>query len=184
MKKSIAIFITVLSLCATASAQKIGYIRVDDIVGMMPEVQKVNMDTIGQKFIQDSILPRYNYIQTEYQRKLADLNDTTKPAAIRAEVLKSLQEDKAELDNAQNVIQQAQQYKQNEFLQPFYQKAQKAIDAVAKEKGYAYVLSKESFIVAPETDDLTLSVLAKLNIKLPNQAPPAAAPATKPAVKN
>ncbi len=182
MKKIIIVFVAVFSLCASVNAQKIGYIRVDDVVGMMPEVQKVNMDTIGQKFITDSILPRYNYIQTEYQRKLSDLNDTTKPAAIRAEILKSLQEDKAELDNAQTVIQQAQQYKQNEFLQPFYQKAQKAIDAIAKEKGYAYVLSKDVFVVAPEGDDLTLAVLAKLNIKLPNQA--AAAPATKPAVKN
>ncbi len=179
MKKFITIIVLAAGLInGTAQAQtKIGYIRIDDIVGLMPEVKKVNMDTVGQQYLQDSVLPRYNYIQSEYNRKIADLNDSTKNTlAVRTQILKEMQDDKVELDNAQNVIQQIQQYKQSEFLQPYYEKAKKAINQVAKEKGYLYVMSTESFVVAPEGDDITLAVLAKLNIKLPEQKP-AVAPA-------
>ena len=88
-----------------------------------------------------------------------------------SQILKEMQNDKAELDNASGVIQQVQQYKQQEFLQPYYDKAKKAINQVAKEKGYLYVLTTDSFIVAPEGDDITLAVLTKLNIKLPEQKP-------------
>jgi outer membrane protein len=61
------------------------------------------------------------------------------------------------------------QYKQAEFLQPFYDKAKKTIETVAKEKGYTHVLSTDVFLVAPEGDDMTLAVLAKLNIKVPEK---------------
>ena len=187
MKKFITILVLAIGLVTgTAQAQtKIGYLRIDDIVGLMPEVKAVNMDTVGQKYVTDSVLPRYNYIQSEYNRKISDLNDTAKnPLAVRTQILKEMQDDKTELDNAQSTIQQILQYKQSEFLQPFYEKAKKAINAVAKEKGYVYVLSTETFLVAPETDDLTLLVLAKLNIKLPEQKPAVTPPAgNKPAAK-
>lgn len=176
----------VLLIAGTASAQtKIGYIRIDDIVGLMPELAqtKVNMDTVGQKYVQDSILPRLNYVQSEYQRKLQEYADTTKPKGVRDEILKDLQAYKEELDAADGLIQQVQQYKQQEYLKPYYAKAKKAIDAVAKKKGYTHVMNTEIFLVAPETDDMSLAVLTELGIKLPNQpAAGGAKPAgTKPA---
>jgi outer membrane protein len=180
MKKlQVLAVIAVLMVAGTASAQtKIGYIRIDDIVGLMPELspQKINMDTVGQKYIQDSVLPRYTYLQSEYTRKLTDFNDTTKSAAIREIIFKELQGDKQELDGFDGVVQQVQQFKQQELLKPYYAKAKKAIDAVAKKKGYTHVLSSDIFLVAPEADDISLAVLAELNIKLPNQG----APGTKP----
>lgn len=186
MKKLKLVAVTmVLLIAGTASAQtKIGYIRIDDIVGLMPELakEKVNMDTVGQKYVQDSILPRLNYVQSEYQRKLQDYTDTTKPKGVRDEILKDLQALKEELDGADALIQQVQQYKQQEFLKPHYARAKKAIDAVAKKKGYTHVLNTEVFLVAPEADDMSLAVLAELGIKLPNQPAAGAKPAgTKPA---
>jgi outer membrane protein len=176
MKKILAIFVLAAGLVSgTAHAQtKVGYIRIDDVVGLMPELQpqKVNMDTIGQKYVTDSVLPRYNYIQSEYNRKVGILNDTIKNSlAVRNQILKELQDDQEELNNAQAVIERAMQYKQAEFLKPYYDKAKKAIETVAKEKGYTHVLSTDVFLVAPEADDMTIAVLTKLNIKLPDQKP-------------
>ena len=152
---------------------KIAYIRIDDIVGVMPELapQKVSMDTVGQQYIKDSIMPRLTYVQGEYQRKLQDYADTTKPKGVREQIMKDLQSYKEELDGADALIQQVQQFKQQELLKPYYAKAKKAIEQVAKEKGYTHVLSSDIFLVAPEADDISLLVLAKLNIKLPNQNP-------------
>lgn len=176
MKKLHALIVLAgLLVSGSASAQtKIAYIRIDDIVGVMPELarDKVIIDTVGQQFIRDSIMPRLNYVQSEYQRKLQEYADTTKPKGVREQILRELQNYKDELDAADALIQQEQQIKQQEFLKPYYTKAKKAIEQVAKEKGYTHVLSSDIFLVAPVADDISLLVLDKLNIKLPGQNPP------------
>jgi len=181
MKFAVVLVGLFMSVAATAQT-KIGYIRMEDIVGRLPELssQKVSMDTVGQKYVGDSIMPRLNYAQSEYNRKLQEYTDTTKPKAIRDQILKDLQGLKEELDGADNLIQQVLQYKQQEFLRPYYEKVKKAVDAVAKKKGYTHVLSTDVFLVAPEADDLSLAVLTELNIKLPNQTQPGTTPGKVP----
>jgi outer membrane protein len=186
MKKLHALIVVAgLLIAGSASAQtKIAYIRIDDIVGVMPELgrDKINMDTVGQQYVKDSIMPRLNYVQAEYNRKMTEFSDTVKNSkSVREQILKDIQEYQEELSGADALIQQAQQFKQTELLKPYYAKAKKAIEQVAKEKGYTHVLSSDIFLVAPEADDISLLVLAKLGIKLPNQNPPAGG--TKPPPK-
>jgi outer membrane protein len=188
MKKlKLAIVLAGLFVTVTANAQtKIGYLRIDEIVGLLPELspQKISMDTVGQKYVSDSVMPRLNYAQSEYQRKLQEYTDSTKSKAYRDQVLKDLQGLKEELDGADNLIQQVLQYKQQEFLRPYYAKVKKAVDAVAKKKGYTHVLSTDVFLVAPEADDLSAAVAAELNVKLPTQPlNPAAGTGKPPALK-
>ena len=180
--KKLHVFIAGAGLLITgiASAQtKIAYIRINDIVGVMPELapEKINTDTVGAKFIRDSIMPDIEYKQLEYQRKLQDYNDSTKPKSVREQIAKDLGNLQQELSGVDQYLQQVQEVKLQEFLKPYYTKAKKAIEQVAKEKGYTHVLSSDVFLVAPEADDISLLVLAKLNIKLPNQNPPAKPPA-------
>jgi outer membrane protein len=63
------------------------------------------------------------------------------------------------------------------MLRPYYAKAKQAIEQVAKEKGYTHVMNSDNFLVAPQADDISLLVLAKLNIKLPAQPGGAKPPA-------
>ncbi len=174
MKKMyVIVMAAVLMISAGASAQtKIGYIRINDIVGLMPELapEKVNMDTVGAKFVKDSIMPALNYKQNQYNDKLKEYSDTVKNSAqVRGLIAKELQELQTELNGADSYIQQVLQDRQSLFLQPYYAKAKKAIEQVAKEKGYTHVFSTDVFLIAPEGDDLSLPVLAKLNIKIPTQ---------------
>ena len=53
-----------------------------------------------------------------------------------------------------------------------------------KKKGYTHVLNTDVFLVAPETDDISMAVLAELNIKLPNQPNPDAAKPAAPKAGN
>jgi outer membrane protein len=166
-----------LLVAGTASAQsKFAYIRIDDIVSLMPELapEKVSMDTVGQKFVQDSIMPGLDYKQTEYNDKVKAYSDTTKKLApqVKSLLLKDIQDLQAELSNADSYIQQVLQAKQQEFLRPYYAKAKKAIEAVAKEKGYTHVMNTDVFLVAPEADDISFPVLAKLGIKYEKPTPP------------
>jgi outer membrane protein len=189
--KKLHVFILAAGLLMSAgiSAQtKIAYIRIDDIVGVMPELapEKITMDTVGAQFIKDSIMPALNYKQSQYNdkiKKYSDSTDKTITPQIKALMLKDIQDLQQELGGADQYIQQVQQAKQQEFLRPYYAKAKKAIEQVAKEKGYTHVMSTDIFLVAPEADDISLLVLAKLGIKLPQQEKPATTP-VKPPVKN
>ncbi len=169
---------------------KIGYIRIDDIVGLLPELapEKVNMDTVGAQYVRDSVLPEVEYKREEYNKKLMEYSDSTKKlsAQVKDLMLKDINELQQYLNSVDGGIQQILQAKQQEFLRPFYAKARKAIEAVAKKKGYTHVMNTETFLVAPETDDLSLAVIAELGIKLPEQPKPGTKPAaapTKPAAK-
>ena len=59
-------------MAGSASAQKTGYIRIDDVVRLMPETAKLS--AILESYQKDSLQPRFNYTLTEYQRKDSIVN--------------------------------------------------------------------------------------------------------------
>ncbi|MCW3074070.1 MAG: OmpH family outer membrane protein [Flaviaesturariibacter sp.] len=169
----IAVFSTV-----SASAQKTGYISLDQVVGLMPEVGKI--DTLLQRFQADSLNPQYAYMISEYQRKDSMVNskDSSKtPASVRTIARQEMEGMAYQIQNWQSIVQQAMQGKQGELLDPVYRKVMAALNAVAKENGYSFVINKEQLLVAPPNDDLFPLVAKRLNIKLPaGVGAPAATP--------
>jgi outer membrane protein len=69
------------------------------------------------------------------------------------------------LQGWQQQAQQLYQQKQQELIAPIQKKAVDAVQAVAKENGYAYVLNKEILLSSPPADDLLPLVKKKLGIK-------------------
>ncbi len=167
--KFLLLAVTMLFAVGAFAQTKIGYIRVNDVMGLFPEIQKVKMDTIGQQLVQDSIMPDVNYKQQEYQKKLEELGDTTKPVNVRNLIMADVQKRQAELEDYRNYIQQVYEMAQQQFLQPFYKKVNDAVNAVAKEKGYTHVFSTDVLLVAPEADNLFKLVIDKLGLKIPEQ---------------
>ena len=176
---------TIFTIAGSAAAQKTGYIRVDDVVRLMPETAKVQATL--EKFQSDSLQPRFNYTLSEFQRKdsLVNGKDSLKThAAARAKMREEMQQDMYELQNWQQLSQQMVQNKQEQLLEPIYAKAVTAIQTVAKESGYTYVYTKDALLVAPESDDLLPLVAKKLNLTIPGGAKAAAnRPATPAAGK-
>ena len=72
-----------------------------------------------------------------------------------------------QIQNWQQIVQNAMQGKQSQLLEPVYRKAMNALNQVAKENGYSYVYTKDALLVAPPGDDLLPLVAKKLNIKMP-----------------
>lgn len=178
--KKIRLFILIAVIAfsfTTASAQKSGYISIDQVVSLMPEVKKI--DSLLQKYQADSLNPQFTYMLGEYNRKdsMVNTKDSVKYAAtVRSQVRQELEGLAYQLQNWQTIVQNALQAKQNDLLEPIYVKAMNALNAVAKESGYAYVYNKEALLVAPPGDDLLPLVAKKLNLKLP---PSTAATGTK-----
>ena len=168
MKKILSVIaVAALLLTADANAQtKIGYIRIDDVVQLMPEVAK--LDSVLERYQNDSINPQYPQIVSLYQYKDSVYRDSLKtPPAVRKQIEQELPSLIYQIQNWQQLSQQAMEAKQNEFLAPLYRKAQDAIRTVAKEKGYTHVVTKDAFLVAPDGDDLLPGVAAKLKLTLP-----------------
>ena len=172
MKKIIAIFVLAAGLVSgTAQAQnKFGYIRVDEMVSLMPELKKI--DTLLDKFQRDSLAQTYNYLLTQYQHFDSIVNDSlNKPLVVRQEAAKQRGGYFEELQNWQNTAQAMYEQKQNALLQPVYDKVLKAIDDVAKEKGYSYIFNREALLVGPPADNILQQVADKLKVKVPAPTP-------------
>lgn len=171
---TIKFFIVALLVAVSAGsamAQKTGYISVENVVALMPEVGRI--DTLLQKYQADSLNTQFAYIVSEYNRKdsMANGKDSSKtPLATRNIMRQELEGYAYQIQNWQSISQQQLQGKQNQLLEPIYRKAVNAINAVAKESGYGYVYTKEALLVAPPADDLLPLVAKKLNIKLPANA--------------
>lgn len=148
--------------------QKTGYFSIEDMVSLMPEVGRI--DTLLQKYQADSINAEFQSIVQDFQYKDSLLNktDSTKiPAATRRQYRRDLEAIQYQVQNWQQISQQAMQAKQQELLAPVYQKIYGALNAVAKENGYAFVYRQEALLVAPPGDNLIPLVAKRLNVKLP-----------------
>ena len=148
----------------------------------MPETGK--LDTLLQRYQADSLNPQFAYMVSEYNRKdsMISTKDSVKyQATVRNQVRQELEGLAYQIQNWQGIVQNAMQSKQNELLEPIYRKAMNALNAAAKENGYAYVLNREALLVVPPADDLLPLVAKKLNLKVPatTGAPAAAANAPK-----
>lgn len=167
MKKITAIIVLAAGLfAASVQAQnKTGYIRVDEMVSQMPDLKKI--DTLLNSFQKDSLSRTYNYLLAEYQRNDSIVKDTIRqPLVVRQQASKQLAGFLEDLQNWQNTAQSLVEAKQNALLQPVYEKVMKAINEVAKEKGYTYIFSREALLVAPPGDDILHLVADKLKVKL------------------
>jgi len=174
MKKILAaaIVITALLFSGRTQAQlKIGYISVDNMVSLMPEA--LTLDSLLGHYQSDTLNPKYAELVTLYKYKDSIYRDSVHraPETVRKQIATELPALIYQIQNWDQISQRASENKQNALLAPAYRKVYDAIKAVAKEKAYTHVANREAFLIAPDGDDLTPLVAAKLKIKLPAQMP-------------
>jgi len=174
MKKffTATIVMAVLLITSTAQAQvKIGYISVDNMVSLMPEA--MSLDSILGHYQSDTLNPKYAEIVTLYKYKDSIARDSVHkaPESVLKQISTELPSLIYQLKNWDQISARATENKQNAVLAPAYRKVYDAIRAVAKEKGYTHVANREAFLLAPDGDDMTLAVAAKLKVKVPAQMP-------------
>lgn len=153
---------------SSVKAQKAGYINMDQMISLMPELGRI--DTLLQKYQADSINTEFENVVRDYKYRDSILRspDTLKmPKNVITQHRQELEKDAYQVQNWQQISQQAIQAKQQELLGPVYQRVYKALNDVAKENGYAFVYREEALLVAPQGDNLIPLVAKKLNLKLP-----------------
>jgi outer membrane protein len=157
----------ILMLGNFAKAQtKVGYINFQSLISQMPEAKtiKTQLDTYSKQFT-DELAVMQNELQTkgkEFQAQSATMTD-----AIRSAKQTELQDLQNRLQSYNTTAQQKFEERSNELIKPLTDKARAALTAVAKEKGYTYVLdsSQVQLLVSPDGDDMMAAVKLKMGLK-------------------
>ena len=144
MKKIVTVLVVVMGLVlvgnSTKAQAKIGTISLAELIPIMPEYKKA--DTSMNEF-NTALQQQYQDMVSEYQEQTAMLSskDTAKYTSAQLELKRKTASDLlVKLQGWQQTAQQMQQQKNQELLAPIQKKAMDAIQTVAKENGYAYVI--------------------------------------------
>lgn len=173
MKKFLAaalIMASAFTISSETKAQgKIGYVSTEELVSIMPETAKADSNL---KQYQTALFQNAQDKQQALQSAIDKFNkdSATMSGSVKDVKRSELQKMLTELQGEEQRIQQQMQGRQQELITPINRKAFEAIQAVAKEGGYMYVLEKGALLVAPPGDDILQLVAKKLNVKIPASA--------------
>ena len=171
MKKLLLVsvaFALSLFITTTTNAQiKIGTFDEESILSIMPGVQKV--DTLLQKYVNDSLKPEYEFEIYQFQTKDSTFkrDSATMNSSVKAMLKKEIAGHLNKIQNWQQYQQQLLQAKQQELLRPFLEKVYAALQVVITEQKYTHVFKKDVFIYADKSEELMLRVIQKMKIPVP-----------------
>ena len=164
MKKLIVAVVMALGVFTASAQQKIGYVNTDELIGIMPEAEKADVEL---KDFQTALAQQGQDMMKELTAKdsvfvkdSAKLSPSMKEIK-RKELIELYQRVQGWQTQAQELYQQVAKKK----IAPIRDKAMDAIRVVAKENGYSYILDINAIIVAPPGDDVLPLVKKKLGIK-------------------
>jgi len=148
------------------STLKFGHINSTQLLSLMPETKTA--DSSLQKF-GASLENQLKTMSAEYQGKIADFKSKEGSMAdpIRDAKLKEISDLEERIQTFQESAQSSMQKKKEELYTPVLKKAEEAINAIAKEKGYSYIFdtSAGTLLFAQESDDILALVKSKLGLK-------------------
>ena len=164
MKKLLFVAGMAFSIFTAGAQNKMGYINFDELVSTMPEAAKAQAELDEFKA---GLGQQYQDLSAELNSKeSAFVKDSVKLSASMKEIKrKELIELYQKVQNYQQSSQEEYQAKANEKIVPIREKALNAINAAAKENGYAYIFNEDNLLVKPAGDSILQLVKNKLGIK-------------------
>jgi len=166
MKNSLKLVLVMAAFCAGVSAQtiKLAHINMQELVMSMPEYETFQ-ETL-QRYAQDlenqmeELIVERNRKFDEFQRLTETWSDLVRQ--MRADELNTMQQ---RIQMFQEQAHEEIMQEQNRLLQPVLEKANSAIEAVAREQEITYVISSEALLFrAANSVDLLPAVRRHLGI--------------------
>jgi Outer membrane protein len=165
--KKIVLLLAIATLGLSSFAQqKLGYINSEELILSMPEAKKADADIQAYaKTFQEQLTSMQKELETKYKAYEAGVKTMTE--AMREVKEKELTDLQKRIESTQQSAEEKIAAKRQEFLKPITDKADKAIQEVAKAKGYSFIFdtSAGSIIYALPSDNILDDVKAKLGIK-------------------
>lgn len=161
--KSVAVALLLIG-AQQLSAQKIAHVQLDSLIQLMPETKQAM--EIAQSYLKD-LEKQVASMKTEFDTKYQDYltNENSYSELVKKTKQEELQTLNQRITDFQQQAQQDYQKKYVELSKPIQDKAKKAIDAVAKESGYKYILDTSTGLVLyyEPSDDVLMLVKKKLD---------------------
>ncbi|MEN9338740.1 MAG: hypothetical protein RIQ62_52 [Bacteroidota bacterium] len=178
MKKILVSLSLLIAGFAGIAQQKIGYINSQELISIMPETKKANDDAEAyQKTFADQMKTMQTELETKF--KAYQASEKTMSDAIKTVKEKEIQDLQNRMSSFEQTAKEKIDDKVQELLDPINKKAQAAIESVAQEKGYTYIMdtSAGAILYAKPEDNILSAVKVKLGIKdMPVGAPGKTAP--------
>jgi len=176
--KRAVLLVSLLGAFNYGKSQKIAHLNFDSLVSMMAETKIAT--EVAQNYFkgleQESIA-----MQTELENKYKDYmaGEATMSEMVKKNKQEDLQQLQARIQDFQRQAEMDYKKKQAEITAPIYEKAKKAIDAVAKENSFKYVLDtspQNSSVLYSETSEDVLMLVKKKLDTMPMATIPGATP--------
>jgi outer membrane protein len=165
MKKLIIAVIAIAFTFPALAQQKFGHIDSGALLELMPEKKKAEteLEAFAKEFqtaLED--------MAKEYEGKVQTFQAEEKGmvATVRNTKMREIADLERRIQEFQQQAQEEIANKEQEVLTPIIDKARKAIDEVAKAKGYTYVFDSSLGVLlyADDTEDILADVKAKLGL--------------------
>ena len=158
--------VALMSVAASAQDFKWAYVDFNEVVMLMPDMDeaRATMEE-NQKTNEEILVAMYDEYQTkmqQYQQKA----ETWTPA-IRESKEKEIMEIQSRLEQTQQSLQQELQMLQQNLQTPIYEKAQNAVNELAKAKGIALVFEKASLLYLDPAQGIDLTPEARKALNIP-----------------
>ena len=162
--KKAALMIFAVGALTTVNAQKIAHLHLDSLSNLMPETKVAK--GIAEGYFND-LKKTAGAMEEEFQKKYNDYlqNEPTMSELVKKTKQDELQSLQTRIQDFNQQAQQDYQKKSAELTAPIMEKAKKAIEAVAKENGFKYVLDTSSgnVLYSEQSEDILLLVKKKLD---------------------
>ncbi len=138
----LAVFGLITFASQAQTATKVGYADVDYIFSQMPEAKQIEAELKSMEAqLKGQIEAKIKKFQTEladYQKNGAAMID-----AVRQNTERELTQQQQNIEKLQQDAQTTIQNKNTQMMTPVYDKVGKAIEAVAKENGFSFILNQQ-----------------------------------------
>ena len=155
-----------MSLAATAQNFKFAYVDMNELVMLMPE-----MDAAREQMQKAELEAQETYaaMVEEYQTKAQQYQQKAESwtATIRESKAAELQQIEMRIQEFNQAISQELQQTQQMLQMPILEKAQNAVNELAKAKGVAFVADKASFLYIDEAQAVNLTPEARVKLGIP-----------------
>jgi outer membrane protein len=165
MIRTLALVIGLISLAGTASAQKFAHVNTDSLVSelsLKDSIQtKLDAKRLEYTSAYQMLADEIQKAEAEYNKKKVDPNMPPSVLALSEKKIQALYQQAQQFEQEAGTEMQAYEVT---LMEPVINKIKKAIEEVAKEKGYTYVINDQVLLVSPPSDDITNLVRKKLGL--------------------
>lgn len=163
IKTIVLVAVFTLGFTTLEAQTKVAHINTEALVAMMPATKalQAKLEKIGKTY-DDQMKAKETELKAKFEKYNAEFESQTE--ATNAARTKEVQLEAQKMEQFKAEAMRDLQRQEQEGLKPILEAAQAAIDAVAAEQGFDYVLNVAMLVVA-KGKDLLPDVKAKLGVQ-------------------